>query len=220
MLVVALLAATAAAFALTQGLKLQKSPIFGTRVQPVFSPVCDCPKQTARIAFKLRKADRLDISIVDGGEVVRTIERGKRYPKGPVVIRWDGRDDAGRILPEGDYTPRIHVRSEHQTITLPNPIRIDVTPPVIHDVTVRPRVISPDGDRRSDKLTVHYRLSEDGRGVLFVNGKRRALTRFPRTDETIIWNGKVRGRPVRGKRVSARRFPLTKSTPRPSSLNR
>ena len=80
MLVVALLAATAAAFALTQGLKLQKSPIFGTRVQPVFSPVCDCPKQTARIAW-LRKADRLDISIVDGGEVVRTIER-KRYPKG------------------------------------------------------------------------------------------------------------------------------------------
>ena len=75
-LVVALLAATAAAFALTQGLKLQKSPIFGTRVQPVFSPVCDCPKETARIAFKLRKADRLDIAIVDGGKVVRTIERG------------------------------------------------------------------------------------------------------------------------------------------------
>ena len=196
-LVVALLAATAAAFALTQGLKLQKSPIFGTRVQPVFSPVCDCPKETARIAFKLRKADRLDISIVDGGQVVRTIERGKRYPKGPVVIRWDGRDDAGRILPEGDYRPRIHVRSEHQTITLPNPIRIDVTPPVLQDVTVRPRVISPDGDRRSDKLTVRYRLSEDGRGVLFVNGKRRALTRFPRTEETIVWNGKVRGRPVR-----------------------
>ena len=197
MLVVALLAATAAAFALTQGLKLQKSPIFGTRVQPVFSPVCECPKDTARIAFKLRKADRLDISIVDGGEVVRTIERGKRYPKGPVMIRWDGRDEAGRILPEGDYRPRVHVRSEHQTITLPNPIRIDVTPPVLQDVTVRPRVISPDGDRRSDKLTVHYRLSEDGRGVLFVNGKRRALTRFPRTEETIVWNGKVRGRPVR-----------------------
>ena len=38
---------------------------------------------------------------------------------------------------------------------------------------VRPRVISPDGDRRSDKLTSHYRLSEHGRGVLFVNGKRR-----------------------------------------------
>ena len=65
-LVVALLAATAAAFALTQGLKLQKSPIFGTQVQPVFSPVCGCDKQTARIAFKLRNADRIDVAIVDG----------------------------------------------------------------------------------------------------------------------------------------------------------
>ena len=103
---VVLLAATAAAFALTQGLKLQKSPIFGTRVPvPVFSPVCGCDKERAEIVFKLRKADRLDISIVDGGKVVRTIERGRSYPKGPVVIRWDGRDDAGRILPEGEYKP-------------------------------------------------------------------------------------------------------------------
>ena len=198
---VVLLAATAAAFALTQGLKLQKSPIFGTRVPvPVFSPVCGCDKDHAEIVFKLRKADRLDISIVDGGKVVRTIERGRRYPKGPVVIRWDGRDDAGRILPEGAYKPRVHVRGEHQTITLPNPIRIDVTPPVIQDVTVRPRVISPDGDGRKDKLTIHYRLNEDGRGVLFVNGRRRALTRFPRTRETIVWTGKVGGRPVRAGR--------------------
>ena len=197
MLVVALLAATAAAFALTQGLKLQKSPIFGTRVQPVFSPVCDCPKETARIAFKLRKADRLDIAIVDGGKVVRTIERGRSYPKGPVVVSWDGRDDAGRVLPEGEYEPRVHVRGEHQTITLPNPIRIDVTPPVVQDVSVQPRVISPDGDGRRDRLVVSYRLNEPGRGALVINGKRRGLgTLFPRTEERIVWNGKMGGRPV------------------------
>jgi len=196
-LVVALLAATAAAFALTQGLKLQKSPIFGTRVQPVFSPVCNCDKETARIAFKLRKADRLDIAIVDGGQVVRTIERGRRYPKGPVAVEWDGRDDAGRVLPEGAYKPRVHVRGAHQTITLPNPIRIDVTAPVIQDVRVAPRVVSPDGDGRNDKVAVRYRLNEPGRGALFVNGKRRALTRFPRKEETIVWNAKARGRPAR-----------------------
>ena len=33
--------------------------------------------------------------------------------------------------------------------------------------------------------------------MLYVNGRRRALTRFPRTEETIVWNGKVGGRPVR-----------------------
>ena len=196
-LVVALLAATAAAFALTQGLKLQKSPIFGTRVQPVFSPVCECDRETALIAFKLRKSSRLDVSIVDGGQVVRTIEQGVGYQKGPVEIEWDGRDDSGRILPEGEYLPRVHVHNGRQTITLPNPIRIDVTPPVLEDVTVRPRLISPDGDGRSDRVTVRYRLSEPGRGLLFVNGKRRALTRFPRTEERIVWNGKAGGRPVR-----------------------
>ena len=196
-LVVALLAATAAAFALTQGLKLQKSPIFGTDVQPVFSPVCGCDKETARIAFKLRKAGRIDVSIVDGGEVVRTIERGRSYPKGPVAIEWDGRNDAGEILPEGEYRPRVHVRSGRQTITLPNPIRIDVTPPVLQDVTVRPRVVSPDGDGRSDSVQVSYALSEPGRGALVVNGRRRGLgTLFPRTEETIVWNAKSRGRPV------------------------
>lgn len=196
-LVVALLAATAAAFALTQGLKLEKSPIFGTRVDTVFSPVCDCDEPTAEIAFRLRKADRLDVSIVDGGEVVRTIERGASHPKGRVSIEWDGRDDAGRVLPEGEYRPRVHLRGERQTITLPNPIRIDVTAPVIQDVGVAPRVISPDGDRRADRLTVRYRLNEPGRSELRVNGTRRALTRFPRTEERIVWAGKVKGRPVR-----------------------
>ncbi|MEO5577335.1 MAG: FlgD immunoglobulin-like domain containing protein [Gaiellaceae bacterium] len=197
-LVVLLLAATAAAFALTQGLKLQKSPIFGTEVQPVFSPVCDCDKETATIAFKLRKADRLDVAIVDGDKVIRTIERGERHAKGPVEIEWDGRDDAGRVLPEGEYKPRIHVRSERQTITLPNPIRIDVTAPVLQNVRLRPRVLSPDGDGRRDRVTVSYTLNEPGRGALIVNGKRRGLgTLFARTEETIVWNGKADGRPVR-----------------------
>lgn len=197
-LVVALLAATAAAFALTQGLKLQKSPIFGTQVPfREFSPVCDCDKAEAPISFRLREADRLDVEIVEGDRVVRTIERGRSYPQGLVEVAWDGRGDAGEVLPEGEYRPRIRLRDAHQTITLPNPIRIDVTPPTVQDVSIAPRVISPDGDGRSDRVVVRYRLSERGRGLLFVNDRRRALTRFPRTEERIVWNGKLAGRPQR-----------------------
>ena len=52
MLVVALLAATAAAFALTQGLKNQPAAIFGTEVpRGVFSPVCACDSDKASITF-------------------------------------------------------------------------------------------------------------------------------------------------------------------------
>ena len=183
MLVVALLAATAAAFALTQGLKNQPAAIFGTEVpRGVFSPVCACDSDKASITFKLRKPDRLDVSIVDGSDrVVRTIERGRAYDKGPVEIEWDGRDDAGKVLPEGEYKPRIRLQDVRTTYTLPNPMRIDVTAPRIERVVVRPTVISPDGDRRADHATFSYRLSEPGRGLLFVDGKRRGLTRFPRT---------------------------------------
>lgn len=195
MLVVALLAATAAAFALTQGLKNQPAAIFGTDVDEVFSPVCDCDSETASIAFKLRKPDRLDVSVVDGSDrVVRTIERGREYAKGPVEIAWDGRDDAGKVLPEAEYKPRIRLRDDRTTYTLPNPIRIDVTPPRLVRVRVRPSVISPDGDRRGDRANFNYRLSEPGRGMLFVNGKRRGLTRFPREEDSIAWYGKVGGR--------------------------
>jgi hypothetical protein len=196
-LVVALLAATAAAFALTQGLKLQKSPIFGTDVDTVFSPVCECDEASAPIAFLLREADTIDVAILDGDEVVRTIESGRSYPAGRVEIEWDGRDDSGDVLPEGEYAPRVRLHEAHQTITLPNPIRIDVTPPAIQDVEIRPLVISPDGDGRADRLVVRYRLSERGRAEVFVNGRRRVLTLFPRTEERIVWSAKVDGRPLR-----------------------
>ena len=197
-LVVALLAATAAAFALTQGLKNQPAGIFGTDVpRDVFSPVCRCDSETATVRFKLREPDRLDVSIVDGGDrVVRTIERDHEYASGVVAIEWDGRDDAGNVLPEGEYKPRIRLRDDRTTYTLPNPIRIDVTPPRLELRSARPPVFSPDGDRRRDSVTFRYRLSEPGRGMLFVDGKRRVLTRFPRPEGSITWSGKVGGKPL------------------------
>ena len=196
MLVVALLAATAAAFALTQGLKNQPAAIFGTKVpRPVFSPVCGCDSRTASITFKLRQQDRLDVAIVDGSDrVVRTIESGREYAKGPVEIEWDGRNDAGQVLPEGEYKPRIHLRDDRTTYTLPNPIRIDITPPRVVRVSVRPTVISPDGDRRGDRATFRYRLSEPAVAMLFVDGKRRVRKLFARTDDSIVWYGKVDGK--------------------------
>jgi hypothetical protein len=196
-LVVALLAATAAAFALTQGLKLQKSPVFGTQVPyRVFSPVCDCPRERAVVSFRLREPDRLDVEIVDGDRVVRTLEDGRRHPRGRVTVRWDGRDDAGRVLPEGEYQPRIRLADAHQTITLPNPIRIDVTPPVVQDVEIRPRVVSPDGDGRRDRVVVTFRLSEPARGQLYVEGRRRVLTKFHREQQRLEWGARAGGRAV------------------------
>jgi len=194
-LVVALLAATATAFALTEGLKLEQSPILGTAVDKVFSPVCDCESSRARISFRLREADSLDVALVDSdGTVVATPLQGERFDRGRVVIQWDGLGADGQPLPEGEYRPRVHLRQERRTIVLPNPIEIDVTPPAVESVRLSRRVLSPDGDGRGDRVLLRYELSEDGRGLLFVNGRRRGLTRFPRPADRLIWNGKENGR--------------------------
>ena len=196
-LVVALLAATAAAFALTEVLKLQKSPITGTNVAPVLSPVCVCLTDEAAIRFKLRERDVLDVSIIDGDdEVVRTIAEGRAVPAGRVSLAWDGRDEDGLVLPEGEYRPRVHLREANFTIEMPNKMRIDVTAPVVESAAIAPRVFSPDGDGRADRVSATYRLSEDAKGLLYVNGERRVETKFARPQGRLDWYGKVDGSAV------------------------
>jgi hypothetical protein len=198
-LVVALLAGTAAAFALTEGLKLQPAPIFAVRVPDrVFSPVCVCETASATISFRLRESDVLDVSVVDeDDDVVATIVRGEPFPAGRVELEFTGRDDDDLVLPEGEYRPRVHLREDKVTTVMPNPIRIDVTPPVVEEWDPRPRVLSPDGDRRRDVLTVRYRLSEPAKGLLFVAGRQRVEKRFARAEDVLTWSGRVDGRGFR-----------------------
>ncbi|MGL6279126.1 MAG: FlgD immunoglobulin-like domain containing protein [Gaiella sp.] len=196
-LVAALLVATGAAFAYTEKLKLTPSPILGTSVTKVFSPVCECPTDVASIAFRLRGADRLSVDIVDGsGVTVRTLVRNRPALRGPVQVIWDGRDDAGEIVAEGSYLPRTRLARQRRTITLPNPIRVDLTRPVIESFRVRPRVFSPDGDGRRDSVTAFYVVSEPAQASLYVDGKRQVLKRGRREQGQIRWLGLRDGEPV------------------------
>jgi hypothetical protein len=79
-----------------------------------------------------------------------------------------------------------------------------VTPPRIERVSSSRLVFSPDGDRRADRVTFRYRLSEPGRAMLLVNGRQVWLTRFPRTADVVVWTGKVRGRSLRPGTYTAR----------------
>lgn len=196
-LVTVLLVATGAAFAYTEKLKLTPSPILGTRVDKVFSPVCDCALSTSTISFRLRGADRLSVDIVDpSGASVRTLVQDRPSRRGPVEVVWDGRADDGRVVAEGAYLPRVRLARQRRTITLPNPIRVDVTPPTIEELRVRPRVFSPDGDGRRDAIDVSYRVSEPAQVALYVDGRRQVLKRGRREEGRIRWLGAVDGEPV------------------------
>lgn len=192
---VALVGGTAAAFGITERLKLERSPVFAPRIDKLFSPVCDCSKSRARVSFALREADTVALAVVDGdGRVVRTLFDERPYDAGPVTARWDGRDDEGRLVPEGTYHPRVHLDRDRRTIVFPNVIEVDATPPRITLVSVRPRVFSPDRDGRNELVRVAYRVDEPAHALLYVDGEQRIRGRFQRREDKLQWFGKVDGR--------------------------
>jgi len=195
--VIVLLAGTAAAFAVTERLKLEPSPLSVSGFTPVFSPVCDCPTAKAQLELRLRKADRLTVEVVDrDGDVVRTLTRDRRVPGGRLVLEWNGRDDAGRLVPEAVYRPRVHLARGDRTFRLLNPMRMDVTPPRLRLISAKPRVLARRGDYRQRRLVVSYRLGEQARPFLFVNGIQRVRSKSGRGRGHIDWWGKVAGRHV------------------------
>ena len=56
---------------------------------------------------------------------------------------------------------------------LPNPIRMDATPPLIRLVSVKPRVFSPNGDKVDDFVRIRYQTSEKASALLYVDGEPR-----------------------------------------------
>jgi hypothetical protein len=198
LIVLALLGATAAAFAVTERLKLERSPITGTKVDRVFSPVCECARDVAVISFVLRTPGRVTVRVVDGnGRFVRTLVRDRVEEKGRVSYTWDGRDEAERIVEEGTYRPRVELERHGRTIVLPNPIRVDTTVPRIKATRIFPRLFSPDGDGRRDRVTSTYELDESATATMLVDGRRRVASKFRATKGRLVWFGRVNGRAVR-----------------------
>ena len=204
LVVLVLLGATAGAFAVTERLKLERSPITGTKVTRVFSPVCECARDVAVISFVLRKPATVTVEMLDGGRRVRRLVRDREEPRGRVSYVWDGRNDADSIVEDGVYRPRVLLEERGRTIVLPNPIRLDTKAPRIRLLGIRPRVISPDGDGRKDRLVARYEIDERARAMMLVNGRRRVLAKFQSTDGRLVWFGRVDGRTVRAGRYEIR----------------
>jgi hypothetical protein len=206
-LVLGLLVATAAAFAVTEGLKLVKPPVTRTLIVSAaraggrphqlkaFSPTCNCPTNRAYLRFWLRRGDTLTLDVLDRERrVVATIvDSAHAHPRFNRYA-WDGRTSTGRIAPDGTYRFRIHLAGQHRTILLPNELVLDTKPPLVRQATVVRDTFSPDGDGRADGVWVKYRLDGPARALLFVDGTKVVQTRFRPTRGELPWFGKLDGR--------------------------
>jgi hypothetical protein len=157
----------------TQRLKLEPSPISQTHVDKVFSPACECATNAAHIDFSIRRADHLRIWVRTPSGPQEIADRD--FPKGMVHVKWDGRN-----VPDGTYFAVVQMRRARRTIDLPNPIRVDTTPPTIRLVSMQ----TADG-----KTTFAYRTSERAHALLFVNGRRAVYTYSTNRHGKFRWHG-------------------------------
>jgi FlgD Ig-like domain len=172
-------------------LKLERSPVAAPRFDRILGPTCACEHATARLQFRLRKASRIDATIVNssGGEI-RNLATDVQRPVGRVAFTWDGRDEEGEVVPDGRYRLRVHLRDDGRTITVPTPIRVDSTPPRIRLVSAHPPVISPDNDGYGDRVQYIYRVDEFAVPWVVVDGAdvRRGRLR-PAGRGRVRWRG-------------------------------
>jgi hypothetical protein len=197
--VLVVLLATAVAFAVAERLKLERSPVAAPRLTRLIGPTCECEKETAQLAVRLREPQVIDAAVVDSdGERVRILGTDLRRPRGVVRFTWDGRDDAGAVVPDGLYRLSLHLDGDDRTIVVPTPIRVDTTPPRLRLVSATPRVISPDGDGRADRVLFRYRANEGSYAVVHVNGREILRGPFrPRGPGRVRWGGRIGGSAVR-----------------------
>jgi len=157
--VIALLAGTAIAFATTERQKLEKTPFSVVTVTQEFSPRLG----PATIELKLHRSHALTLRIIDSNEeVVTTLARERRFPAGKVTFHWNG------YVSDGTYLPRVRL-DDGRVFMLQNPIRVDSTAPRAVLAALRPRVARA---RAAKHIRISYRVSEPAHVLVYVNGTR------------------------------------------------
>jgi hypothetical protein len=187
-LAVTLLVGSVAAFTYTQKLKLERSPIGRAHFDRWISPECDCPRRMVQLSFELRERERIDATMVDGdGNLVKPLLPASEQGPGRVRMAWDGRDAAGRIVPDGDYRVRVRMRNERRTIVIPVEVHVDTVPPEAELLGVSSTTLGP-----GEEVELRYATNEFGRPFLFVDDERaaRGRTRKPGRN-TVVWAGRV-----------------------------
>jgi hypothetical protein len=201
-----LLVATAGAFAITEHLKLEKSPLYalqvsagpaprlGHRPRPaIFSPVCNCPTSAARIGIRLRHSERVTVTIVDKNhDTVATLAGNRllgahsrqRFP-------WHGRTDSGGLVRDGVYYP--WVRLGNRWFEFKNKITVDTQPPAVNAAAgLKPVLLA--GPGRS--VAISYDFSEQAHALLYLGRHRISVGRKTAPQGKIKWTGRLEHRPL------------------------
>ena len=201
-----LLVATAAAFAITEHLKLIKSPLSGALLSErrgrevasghvLIGPRCNCPTSKATLRVKLRHSSRVTVTILDSsGHTVRTIAAHVPVPaKTEKLFVWDGRTDAGRVAPDGVYNPSVQL--PRQTFNFLNKITVDTKPPEVVAKAVKKKPVLFAGPGRT--VAIRYAFSEPAHALVYLGPHLIIRSNKAKEHDKVKWAGTLGGEALR-----------------------
>lgn len=170
-----LVLATAAAFFGAQKLKTAPPVLLAFRLSSdSISPNGDGRLEREEISFRLKRSELVDVAVVDQrGDDVRELASGvslSAYKTIP-TLSWNGRDSAGKVVPDGLYRIRVRLRREGRSLVVPQSFRVDTTPPKVTVISIGPsRAPGPEILPRADDKPARIRINtgaRDGRVLIF-----------------------------------------------------
>jgi flagellar hook assembly protein FlgD len=126
-----LVVATFAAFFVVQRVKREPPDVRKARITPLFSPNGDGRDETAKASFVLERPDTISVRVIDDqGNVVTTLMSNRNAAAHKrLTVTWDGKDSAGKRVPDGIYDYRVNLQDQGRAVLLPRGVRIDTKPP-------------------------------------------------------------------------------------------
>jgi hypothetical protein len=197
-----LVLATIAAFLVTQQLKSEFPLVLRFAASPShMSPNGDGFRDASEVGFDLSEPAEVTFSIVDAeGSQVRRIVDDRLLP-GDRKHRflWNGRDDEGAIVPDGEYRMRVVRRDEGRVINSIKEVTVDTKRPRVRLTSARPGIIAPGEPGQRTRVRIRYRGPRNEAPEFRIfrtdDGPPRVVARF-RGDRTrtAVWRGTLRGR--------------------------
>jgi len=161
--------ATVGAFFVAQRVKRAPPIVQGVLFGPhAFSPVASgVTHRRATLSFRLKRSDDVSVAIVDRrGDVVRQLVTSRFVRAGVrASFAWDGRSDAGALVPDGRYRALVGLRREGRSAVVRGQIALDATSPRPAIASVRPPIFPRRG---FGAVKVHFRGPRVRRPTFFV----------------------------------------------------
>ncbi len=196
-----LVVATVAAFFVTQSLKTEIPLVLRFSVKPRdISPNGDRVRDSVRVGFDLSEPAEVSFSIIDrdGNEVRRLVDNRDLAGDAKHRFRWDGRDDEGRVAPDGVYRLRVVRLKEGRVVDSIKELRVDTTPPRVSIASVEPNLITAAEPGKASEVRIRYRgprnVAPEFR-VFRTDDDKPGPARLFRGDRSRVgvWDGTVRG---------------------------